>query len=480
MLSGNDMLALIERMLDDSRRELASVDTQLERTSAELAHLRQAELGVLSVLARVRLREIESGELAEALGDTGRRVTEILGLRADAHAALGGEITAAEAGLAKLGQERASQHAVVETAEKAVDAAEAEAQQALAADAAYRELLQKAEASDGVADLAESKAKEAHTDRAEKGKPYEVDPLFSYLWARGFGTSRYAAGPLTRLLDGWVARVGNFEPLRRDYWMLSELPARLDEHAQRMRVVADSDVGAVRASELEAAEAAGAPARGRDLDAAEESLASIDRVIEEKEAEIAALVEKRAAFAAGEDEHSRQCTQLLADALRREKMKALRERATRTENPDDDKAVDELTVIRAETPRLEDEVARYRKLHDTHRDRGAKLEEIRKRFKEHRYDAVSSEFVNSALIATLLSQLLAGALGVPDIWDAIRKQQRYRNMSADPGFGSGHFPRAPGRGPWRMPGGGGLPRGGGFRTGGGFGRGGGFKTGGGF
>ena len=92
---------------------------------------------------------------------------------------------------------------------------------------------------------------------------------------------------------------------------------------------------------------------------------------------------------------------------------------------------------------------------------------------------MTSEFVNSALIATLLGQLLSGALGVPDIWDAITKQQRHRNLGSNPRFGSGGFPRGPS--PWRMPGGGGFPKGGGFRTGGGFGGGrGGFRTGGGF
>jgi hypothetical protein len=92
---------------------------------------------------------------------------------------------------------------------------------------------------------------------------------------------------------------------------------------------------------------------------------------------------------------------------------------------------------------------------------------------------VSSEFVNSALIATLLTQLLAGQLGVADIWEAIAKQQRFRKLAADPLFGSGRFPRVPG--PWHMPGGfpKGFPKGGGFRKGGGFG-GGGFRTGGGF
>ena len=483
VLSGQEMLATIERTLDGTRRELTRVDAALEHSSEELQRVRQAELGILSVLARLRLREIESGELAEALDDTGRRVTEILAQRAEAQAAVGAEIAAAEEALANVQQERTAQHAVVEAAEQAVDAAEAEAQRRLAEDAAYRAELTKAQASDGVADLAEAKAKGAHTDRAEKGKPYEADRLFSYLWARGYGTPRYRVGPLIRLLDRWVARVADFEPLRRNYWMLSELPARFDEHSARMRALADEDIAALQALERAAAEAAGVPERERALEEAQAALEEIDRRIEERDAELDALVEKRASFASGEDELSRRCIELLSDAFRGEKMRTLRERANRTKSTDDDKAVDELTAIRVEIPRLEDEVARYKTLHETQRDRTAKLEELRKRFKEHRYDTVSSEFVNSALIATLLAQLLAGSLGVPDIWDALKKQQRFRKLGADPRFGSGRFPGVPG--PWHMPGGGfpkggGFGKGGGFRTGGGFGRGGGFRTGGGF
>ena len=487
MVSGHDMLATIERMLGDTRVGLESVDAELQRVSAELEQMRQAELGVLSVLARLRLREIERGEALHELDDTGRRVTELLSQREVAQQALSAEIEAAQQTLAKLDAERTAQRTAVDAAEEALDAAEAAAQERLAADAAYRALLEKAEASDGVADLAESKKQEAQDDRAQKGKPYEADPLFAYLWNRGYGTSRYSAGPFARMMDGWVARVVDFEPLRRNYWMLSELPARFDEHAVRMRAQADADVEAVRALESDAAAAAGVPDRARELDAAEEVLEAIDGKIEAQEAAIAELVDKRAAFASGEDDLSRQCAQLLSDAFRRERMQTLRERANRTtDTADDDKAVDELTVIRAELPRLEDEVARYRTLHATHRERATKLEEVRKRFKQHRYDAVNSEFVNSALIATLLTQLLSGSLGVPDIWDALTKQQRYRKLGSDPVFGSGRFPRGPS--PWRMPGGfpkggGGfkIPKGGGgFRTGGGFGRGGGFRTGGGF
>jgi hypothetical protein len=485
MVSGSDLLAMIERLIADTRTDLEKVDVALQKSTAQLEDLRQRELGVLGVLARARLQEIERGELLETLDDTTKQVQELLAKRAEAQASIGGEIAAAQQTLAGIQAERATQQAAVEAAAKEVDAAQLAAQQKLGADAAYRAKLDAAKASDAIADLAEQKATAARTDRAQKGKPYEADPLFTYLWARGYGTGRYSAAPLTRLLDKWVAHVCDFEPLRRDYWMLSELPARFEEHAKRMREAAEADIAAVRELETAAAAAAGVPERTAAHVKTEEALAGIDQRIEQQEAVIDQLVDKRAQLASGQDELSRRATQLLSDTFRKEQMRTLRERANRTPNPEDDAAVDELTVIRADLPRAEDAAVRYRKMHDQQRERTAKLEEVRKRFKEQRFDAVTSEFMNSALIATLLNQLLMGALGVPDLWDALSKQHRHRNLGADPMFGSGRFPR--GRGPWRggrPGGGGGWPRGGGFGgggfgSGGGFG-GGGFRTGGGF
>ncbi|HUO66576.1 MAG TPA: hypothetical protein VMV37_03520, partial [Gammaproteobacteria bacterium] len=105
-LTGGDVLGMIERMLDGTRRELEAVATRLERSTTELEKQRQAELGVLSVLARIRLREIESGELADSLDETGRRVKELLAKRGDAQAAVGVELAAAQDVLTKLEQER--------------------------------------------------------------------------------------------------------------------------------------------------------------------------------------------------------------------------------------------------------------------------------------------------------------------------------------------------------------------------------------
>ena len=44
-LSGNDVLALIERTHADTRNEMVSVSTRLARFTAELETLRQREIG---------------------------------------------------------------------------------------------------------------------------------------------------------------------------------------------------------------------------------------------------------------------------------------------------------------------------------------------------------------------------------------------------------------------------------------------------
>src|SRR5690554_1547495 len=325
--SGRETLASIDDALEKVRGEVDSLGNEIRRAGAELATARQSQLALLSRMAKIRLDELEQGDLPARLDDVERRVDAILAARRDAQAALDAEIAAAEEKLEALERVRGERQADVDAAAEAVDAAEADAQARLEADDEYRAKLAQAERSDAVADHAEEKARAAETDRIEKGRPYEADPVFAYLWARGFGTPRYRAWPPTRLLDGWVARSIDYEPQRRNYALLTEIPERLKEHAARMREIADRDLDAARALERRAAEAAGVPERQRRLDAAEAALADTDRDIEEQEALLDRLVEQRARFASGEDDLSQQATALLRDTFLREDLTVLRERA---------------------------------------------------------------------------------------------------------------------------------------------------------
>jgi hypothetical protein len=370
----------------------------------------------------------------------------------------------------------------VAAASETLDAAEAEAQARLAEDAAYKSALATTEQADFVADQAEAKAAAAQNDRVEKGKPYEADPLFAYLWARGYGTSKYRAFPLTRWLDSLVAKICDYEPARRDYSLLVEIPPRLTEHAASMRASFEREAAALATLEEGAAASVGVPARRDELEAAEQTLASIDETITKNEGQVGQLVAERKRFAAGEDPFYKECIEALSAAMQRESIEFLRERASRTVHRDDDELVQKLAEIDAEADRLEGNLGEFRRLHDRESERVGKLEDIRRRFKSARFDDALSEFKDVALIALILREFMRGSAGANDVWKTIERQQRQRRHQSDPGFGSLRFPKSPTSGPWRMPPmpkGGGFGGFGGFKKGGGFG-GGGFKTGGGF
>src|SRR5690606_25444266 len=99
---------------------------------AKLTEARQTQLALFARIARVRLQELERGNLPDTLDEADRRVTEIVAARQAAHARLAEEIAAAEEQQAALERARGERHAEVDAASETVDAAEADAQQRLA------------------------------------------------------------------------------------------------------------------------------------------------------------------------------------------------------------------------------------------------------------------------------------------------------------------------------------------------------------
>lgn len=86
-----------------------------------------------------------------------------------------------------------------------------------------------------MAERAEARAAEAEAERDAKRGPYEADPLFLYLWRRGYGTPAYDARGFARRMDRWVAQLIGFERARANYHVLMALPERLHAHAARLR-----------------------------------------------------------------------------------------------------------------------------------------------------------------------------------------------------------------------------------------------------
>ena len=319
-----------------------------------------------------------------------------------------------------------------------------------------------------IAQHAEEKAAFARDDLATKGKPYLDDPLFAYLWRRGCGTAAYRAGPLTRLLDGWVARVARYEPARRNYALLESLPAGLAGHAARMREQAAATEAALAARMRSLA---GLP-EGDELAAPREALDMAEAALE---AAARRAEEARAALAGQEDAALREATARMEAALAAESLQSLRAAALRTPMREDDEVVARLEAAAAEAARLDRALAGAEAQAAEARRRAQEVARIREEMRSRGVRRDHWGFNDGALVGVLIGDLLRGTLSRDGFWDRLERQR------VPPARPLGHRrrwrPVVRRRRPWSG-GGWGAPSGRRVGTGGGFG-GGGFRTGGG-
>lgn len=423
MRGDGDTLEAIDRRLEALRRDAETLAEQFRRAGEELAAVRRAELAVLAKLARLRMRELAAGELVRYLDDTDRRVGELLEVRKAAKEALEAEIASAERALEAARAERARQEPIVAAAAQAAEEAALQVKARLDANPDYGAKLAAAQRASAIAERAEAKAAVAEADRLAKAAPYDADPVFMYLWRRNYGTAAYRSPPLIRTLDAAVARASGYERLRRNYWLLHEIPRRLSDHARRMRRQASESLAAARELETEAAAAAQLPSKERALAEAERRLAELGEAVEKHRAALDSALDRRARFATGDDEHSTRCTELLVEALERAELQELRKKAARSSTEEDDRLVAELERLEQQRSSRQQESIRLRRLHQAHRERVLGLEEVRRRCERGRFADASSGPATGPPIETLLGQFVSGSIGVEDLWQGIVRRQ---------------------------------------------------------
>jgi len=478
MDTGRQTMTSIYKTLQQAQQQVQGVEARIQQFTDEVVQLDRSAADRYRDLARLRVNLLAAGKIVQALDAGEQRVMQLLQVRKQAFDELLGKVSDSEQQRLTLEAERNQQSLRVDEAAERLDKAEAATQQRLEQDEGYQQQLEKAREAERIAGHAEEKARLAEQDRTDKGKPYEDDALFSYLWERGFGTSKYHANPLTRLLDAWVARLVSYQDARPNYHMLLEIPARLGEHAQSVRARADREFQALEALELKAREEDGIPPLQAALDEAEKELAENDTQLEQQQQSQQQLLQQKSVYLAGDDEHFRQMVALLAAEYRRDDIRTLRTDAQLTPLPEDDLVVEKLSDIERNRQQARETIEQQRSLMKTHRQRVSELESVLNDFKRNRYDSINSSFKNGDMIAMLLDQFLNGTVARGGLWREIQRQQRTRPSYSNPRFGTGGLGR--GGSIWR---GGGLGRGGSLGRGG-FGRGGlgggSFRTGGGF
>lgn len=522
-LSGPDALKSLDDALRDIRREEDEIAKRLARSAELVTKFRENESELLRQLASVRLDPATQKELGERLSQAELKARDML----DKH---GNDLSAVEDGLkdldkqiASLATERGEQTKAVAAAEGELKAIADRVSAETSRDPVYAGKRKSAEELAAVAAESMRKTQQAETDKDEKGKPYRDDPLFMYLWERGFGTKNYRENNLIQALDSWVAGLVGFPEARANFAMLNEIPMRLREHAERQDQIADAAEAEVVALEKAAVDAGGGKPARLKLEAAQARIAQIDAQMVTLEDQRDEQLKAQRDLAQGSDPAFSAAVNGLADALGREDIQNLLAAARVTLTGQDDTIVKQIDEVRQRAAEEEGDSKEQRNRLKTLAARRRELEDIQYEFKKQGFDNAGSRFGDDKLVGDLLNDFLRGGISAADYWGQwqrsqtwTQRQQRPQSSSSDagnnpwggsPGGGSpggfqwpdssfggggGSSRRQGGSGGFgggwgKLPSGGGGfsrprqgPSPGGFRTGGGGSSGGGFKTGGGF
>ena len=498
MWTGTSALRNIDQSLQSIRNDVVRLDSQLARLTSQLASKERQRAKLLNDIASVRLSEIESGELHANYTAADRESAELLDQRERALKELNARIEAINERISEAEGQRDLLLKTVNDASDEIVEAEGQVQASLASDKAYLVQLENAQRAESIAEEAQRKTQQAQENMAEKAKPYQEDGLFMYLWNRGYGTTEYRAGPFSRFMDSWVAKVIKYEASRVNYWNLMAIPERLNEHAERVGDTADEQHMLLQQLEMNALESAGVTSLEAELASLRLQLDAHDDTIEELESKLNEYLEQRALYASGGDDYIQKCLQRISTSLEHSSLQSIHRYVKMTVSPTDDQLVLELQELEDSLDGAEDDLSDVRALHDGKLSRLKDLEKVRRDFKNSRFDDVRSGFGNQALITGVLAQFLQGVVSGSDVWRVIKRNQRYRKVASAPDFGSGgfgeiadilgdellrqgrrqrrsrrgstwHWPKSrSGGGGFRMPRSGGGSGGGGFKTGGGF------------
>jgi chromosome segregation ATPase len=477
MIHGRDQLTIIDQHIATAQNSVDSIHRRLEEAGQRLTEIRNQTAEEFRRLAKFRLDELTANRVIARLDETDRAVVGLMQRRSRELSELEVEIQQNLARQSELKSEREEAVRRRDELVTEIDRHAAELRAQLVAQEAYRTQEKNAREAAARAERAETKAAQAEADREEKGRPYREDALFMYLWNRRFLTPDYTGGGLTRALDGWVAKRIHYADARSNYFMLTELPLRLREHAERQKTIAAQESQKLIDLEEQALQVDGIRPKKEALLATKKEIESIEARVEAEEKRHEALIEKRAVYSAASDELSQQAIQLQVSEIRNDTLSNLYREAQATSRPDDDVIVSRIQGLMAEEQSLSAEIGNLQS--ELHRQQKSfqEIEELRRRFRRSGYDSGHSYFPGGLDLAALLALLLSGRASGGDVWGRIGREQEFRlprqhrhGRDRDGGFfpgglgGGGGLPDIFGGGS----GGGGSIGGGGFRTGGGF------------
>lgn len=433
-IDGRRALEEFDLRIGDVRSALSGALDDVDSAEVRQAEVQREQAEAYGTLADIRMDIVSSGVSIDELEGAEKKARRLL----EAHEAYAerkqGEVDESAEKIDTLETRRREAARILDERVEAYETRVAEIETGLETDEAYLALANAFEEAGAIVTRSEQKLELARDDRKKKGAPYDDDPLFSYLWKRGFRTTNYKGRGLTKMLDGWVARLCRFDRARLNYARLTELPERLAEHVERVREEEDAARIELEAAEQSALALGGAVELEQAAQEKRRALDVIDKNIETAEADHRKVVAEHEAVLSGGKGPAAEAREVLEKALRDASFPDLRLLAAETVELDDDRIVDRLVKLRAEQMSFELDDRDLKRRPVRIQQELKTLESLRMEFKRARYDSPYARFKSSAL-EYALKGVVSGQLDVDRAMRALRKGLTLREPRTQQGFG---------------------------------------------
>ena len=440
MTSGRQTLAEIEGSIDDLKQREHALRDELESATARRSELIEQRLKAYRELAEVRTRHAVSDGVIDEADRLSVRVADLLAARQKTIASLKERREAGEKRRSDLVRQGEALADRIEKLEAKLDRFAMEAREALTAEPAYRTEVKAQEEARQVYQSARKKAEQSRADRIEKGRAYEGDLLFMYLWRRKYGSATYDAMDVIKWLDGKVAGLVGYHAARANYAVLCEIPDRLDAHVKALRNGVAQKQAALEAREAEKIQELARTDLAASLREVRDDEAANKKAIAEVSAELTDVGEQVNQYAGGRDPAFRKAIELSAEFLGQEATASLMVVARQTLTPTDDQIVERIRNLDRQVSEQTREIARKNEALDELSTRRDELLRISADYRRAGYDDPGSVLRSERVAGVLLEALVRGAITGLEYWARTRRRQSWKSRPADPWRRSEGFP----------------------------------------
>ncbi len=438
MTSGQQALRRIDAALSDLRQDVADLTSASAHDAKVLAELEAEEIELYTAMASVRMDHLSEDEPS---GGALRRADQAVYRLIEEHQSsidqLNSDRTSLEDGLTSLESRRRDLEDAHRTAISAHDAAAVKTRERIEQEDAYQSLATVLEEANAKLRRSVQKLETAQATEREKGSPYRADPLFRYLFDRGFGTKAYKAFPLFAMLDRWVASLINYKEHKLNYDRLLELPKFLEAHVARLEEEADAADEQLEAYERDALTEDGVDNLKATVESFGADLDSLDTEIDQTEARLNELGTKIEEASLGNTDQLKEARRLMSKAIAGRGLNELYRLASETTSLEDEELVDSLAEIAEQKAELEEAQREAQRTIKRERTALSSLEDVRRRFKRSRFDSPYSEFSGKRVIRSLLKDFLQGEITGDQLWRQFERRHRTQRRDWDNGMG-GH------------------------------------------